>query len=78
MKQSTIAVKPLEKQLFTVAETAVILTTSKSIIYKLINKGDLRTLKLGGHKIPDYEIERFKRWAFENEIDYSDILKEGE
>ena len=67
---------PLKKQLYTVKETAAILNSSVNVIYALLDKGDLRSLKLPGHKIPDFEIERFKHWAFENNIDYSEILKE--
>lgn len=73
-----IPVEPLRQQLFTVKETALILRTSPNVIYKLLKKGDLRALKMPDNKIPDFEIERFKRWAFENKVDYSNILKKKE
>lgn len=73
-----IQTETLKKQLFTVKETAAILSTSTNVIYKLLDKGDLKALRLPGIKVPDFEIERFKHWVYENNIDYSDILKKKE
>ncbi|MCC5894868.1 MAG: helix-turn-helix domain-containing protein [Alkalibacterium sp.] len=70
-----VETEPIKKQLFTVKETAAILSVSINVVYELIKKGDLRSLKLPGHRVPDFEIERFKHWVYENEVDYSDILK---
>lgn len=72
-----VETEPLKKQLFTVKETAAILSVNVNIIYALLKRGDLKSLKLPGHKIPDFEIERFKHWVYENEVDYSEILKKG-
>jgi excisionase family DNA binding protein len=72
-----IETEPIKKQLFTVKETAAILSVNVNTVYALLKRGDLKSLKLPGHKIPDFEIERFKHWVYENEVDYSDILKKG-
>lgn len=70
-----IKTEPIKKQLFTVKETAAILSVNVNTVYALLKRGDLKSLKLPGHKIPDFEIERFKHWVYENDVDYSDILK---
>ncbi|SDJ69057.1 helix-turn-helix domain-containing protein [Alkalibacterium thalassium] len=73
-----IEIEPIKKEVFTVRETAAILGVNVNTVYALIKRGDLRSYKMPGYKIPDLEIKRFKRWAWENQVDYSDILKKGE
>ncbi|WP_423189453.1 hypothetical protein ACO1PF_00635 [Alkalibacterium sp. f15] len=70
--------KEMDQEVFTVKETAAKLRTSPNVIYKLLELGDLRAMKMPDNKIPLFEIKRFVRWAFENEVDYSNILKKKE
>lgn len=71
-----IQVKELEKVSFTVKETAKILSTSVAVVYKLIDNGSLRCMKLPRFSVPYFEIERFMREAIEKDIDYSNVLKD--
>ncbi|WP_282801164.1 helix-turn-helix domain-containing protein [Secundilactobacillus kimchicus] len=43
----------------TVVETARILKTRNTNVYKLIKSGKLKALKLGNMSVPDSEIDRF-------------------
>lgn len=51
----------LENVLLTVNEVAKTLKTNLNTIYELINRGELKGLKLGRIKIPYFEVERFLR-----------------
>lgn len=51
----------LENVLLTVHEVAKIFKCSPSAVYDLINKGELKGLKLGRIKVPYFEIDRFLR-----------------
>lgn len=49
----------MEDLLYTVAEVSKLLKVNVHAVYKLINKGHLRALKLGNLKIPKAELVRF-------------------
>ena len=51
----------LENVLLTVNEVAKVLKCSPNAVYDLINKGELKGLKLGRIKVPYFEIDRFLR-----------------
>ncbi|MDU2895693.1 MAG: helix-turn-helix domain-containing protein [Clostridium sp.] len=51
--------KELKHLLLTVNETAETLKTNPNTVYELINRGELKALKLGRIKIPLFELERF-------------------
>ncbi|MGU9476600.1 helix-turn-helix domain-containing protein [Clostridium perfringens] len=51
----------LENVLLTVNEVAKVLKCSPNSVYDLINKGELKGLKLGRIKVPYFEIDRFLR-----------------
>ena len=51
----------LENVLLTVNEVAKTLKTNPNTVYQLINKGELKGLKLGRIKIPYFEVDRFLR-----------------
>lgn len=51
----------LENVLLTVQEVAKTLKTNTNTVYELINRGDLKGLKLGRIKVPFFEVERFLR-----------------
>ena len=51
----------LENVLLTVNEVAKTLKTNPNTVYQLINKGELKGLKLGRIKVPYFEIDRFLR-----------------
>lgn len=51
----------LENVLLTVHEVAKILKTNPNTVYELINRGELKGLKLGRIKVPFFEVERFLR-----------------
>ena len=49
----------MEKKLFTVTETAHLLSIGRNRVYELIRTGELRALELNGLKIRDTAIENF-------------------
>lgn len=51
----------LDNVLLTVHEVAKVLKCSPNSVYELINKGELKGLKLGRIKVPYFEIDRFLR-----------------
>lgn len=51
----------LENVLLTVNEVAKTLKTNPNTVYELINRGELKGLKLGRIKVPFFEVERFLR-----------------
>lgn len=51
----------LENVLLTVNEVAKTLKTNPNTVYQLINKGEIKGLKLGRIKIPYFEVDRFLR-----------------
>lgn len=51
----------LECVLLTVNEVAKTLKTNPNTVYELINRGELKGLKLGRIKVPYFEVERFLR-----------------
>lgn len=58
----------LENVLLTVQEVAKTLKTNTNTVYELINRGDLKGLKLGRIKVPFFEVERFLRDSLGKEI----------
>lgn len=58
----------LENVLLTVNEVAKTLKTNSNIVYELINRGELRGLKLGRIKVPYFEVDRFLRDNLGKEI----------
>lgn len=57
----------MHELIYTVAETAAVLKTSKPTIYKLIDEGKLTAIKIGSLKIPKEELERFVNELYRNE-----------
>ncbi|WP_242852323.1 helix-turn-helix domain-containing protein [Clostridium butyricum] len=51
----------LENVLLTVNEVAKTLKTNSNTVYELINRGELKGLKLGRIKVPYFEVDRFLR-----------------
>lgn len=51
----------LENVLLTVNEVAKTLKTNPNTVYELINRGELKGLKLGRIKVPFFEVDRFLR-----------------
>lgn len=51
----------LKMELLTVHEVAEVFKCSPSSVYELINRGELKGLKLGRIKVPYFEIDRFLR-----------------
>ncbi|KQB77667.1 helix-turn-helix domain-containing protein [Clostridium butyricum] len=51
----------LENVLLTVHEVAKTLKTNLNTVYELINRGEIKGLKLGRIKVPFFEVERFLR-----------------
>ena len=49
----------MAEMVYTVAETATLLKTGKNYIYKLINSGQIKVIKLPNIKIRKSELERF-------------------
>lgn len=49
----------MTEMLYTVAEAAEILKAGKAYVYKLINAGQLKVIKLPNTKIRKSELERF-------------------
>lgn len=49
----------MEKKLYTVTETAHLLSIGRNRVYELIRTGELRALELNGLKIRDTAIENF-------------------
>lgn len=48
-----------ENQVYTIDEAAARLRVSRATLYKMIKRGELRTLRIGGRqKISEREIER--------------------
>ena len=58
----------LENVLLTVNEVAKTLKTNSNTVYELINRGELRGLKLGRIKVPYFEVDRFLRDNLGKEI----------
>lgn len=58
----------LENVLLTVHEVAKTLKTNPNTVYELINRGELKGLKLGRIKVPFFEVERFLRANLGKEI----------
>ncbi|WP_394884755.1 helix-turn-helix domain-containing protein [Clostridium butyricum] len=58
----------LENVLLTVHEVAKTLKTNPNTVYELINRGELKGLKLGRIKVLFFEVERFLRDNLGKEI----------
>ncbi|MBU5308795.1 helix-turn-helix domain-containing protein [Clostridioides mangenotii] len=70
IKEETLLTAKIENVLFTVEELKQILKVSKGDVYSLINKGELKALKLGRLKVPYFEVERFLRDNLGRDFDF--------
>lgn len=68
-------IQPLTK---TVKETAKLIRTDVNNIRWLIDKGYIKTLKLGDTKVPVDEINRFIKYSIENNVDWNKLIEEDQ
>lgn len=69
IKEDTLLSAKIENVLFTVKELKQIFKISEGDVYDLINKGELKAMKLGRLKVPYFEVERFLRDNLGREFD---------
>lgn len=70
IKEDTLLSAKIENVLFTVKELKQIFKISEGDVYSLINKGELKALKLGRLKVPYFEVERFLRDNLGRDFDF--------
>ena len=62
--------------LLSLPEAAKVLGIGKNIMYDLVHAGHINVLKIGGAKIPRYELERFARESINKDFTYLNNVKE--
>lgn len=75
-KQAILIKRQAQAFTKTVPETARIIRTDINNIRWLINKGYIKTLKLGDTKVPIEEIHRFIKYSIDNNIDWNELIAE--
>ena len=67
-----------EDLLYTISEVAALLKVNRNYVYKLINKGYLRSIKLGCRKVTKKSLIQFLEQNDGMDLDENDPLKDAE
>lgn len=57
------------ENIMTVKQIASVLKTDIHVIYKIINEGQMKYMKLGGIKVRESEFNEFVRWLDDKDVD---------
>ncbi len=68
----------MEKMLLSVPDAAKVLGIGKNRMYELVNAGHIKVLRIGGAKVPRYELERFTKDFIQMDLSDANHVKRME